>query len=176
MKQNTKKEMMSWVKAILFSLVLVIICRQFLFTPKEVFGESMEPTYETSDRVMVSKLSTIKRFDIITFHAPDADETYIKRVIGLPGDHVVMNNDVLSVNGKQYNEPYLADHKKGLPPGVNLTENFNIIVPHDQLFVLGDNRQVSKDSRIFGAIKENSVIGVVELRFFPLNKVSLTKK
>lgn len=170
-----KQELLSWVKPILFSIVLVFACRYFIFAPKEVLGESMEPTYKTSDRVMTSKLSTPKRFDIITFHAPDSDEDYIKRVIGLPGDHVVMHNDQLIINGKKYKEPYLKQIKRMLPIGEHLTGDFDEYVPKDQLFVLGDNRRVSKDSRIFGPIDADSVIGVVELRYYPFNKIGLTK-
>ncbi|WP_042348095.1 signal peptidase I [Bacillus massiliigorillae] len=175
MNEKIKQELLSWVKPILFALVLVFVCRYFIFTPKEVLGESMHPTYETSDKVMVSKLSTPKRFDIIIFHAPDSDEDYIKRVIGLPGDHVQMLNDQLLINGKKYNEPYLAENKKMIPAIDNLTENFDEYVPKDKIFVLGDNRRDSKDSRFFGAINSDSVVGVVELRYFPFNKISLTK-
>ena len=71
----------------------------------------MYPTFEDSNRVILNKISDVDRFDMIVFHAPDADENYIKRVIGLPGDTVEMKNDVLYINGKAYKEPYLKDSK-----------------------------------------------------------------
>ena len=130
----------------------------------------MEPTYHDHNRVVISKISSLEHFDKIVFHAPNADEDYIKRVIGLPGDTITMENDVLTINGEKYKEPYLDSNKAALPEGQKLTQDFEVSVPEGQLFVMGDNRANSMDSRIFGNIEENSVVGKVKFRFYPFNE------
>src|SRR3954469_25046316 len=101
-----KNETFEWVKSILGALVIAFIIRSFFFTPIVVDGESMNPTLQDKDRMVVTKIGEPKRFDIVVFHAPDGRD-YIKRVIGLPGDSIEYKNDVLYINGKAYNEPYL---------------------------------------------------------------------
>ncbi len=182
MKESTKKEIYSWVKSIAFAFIIAFICRQFLFTPITVFGESMEPTFQDQDRIVVSKTAKIQRFDVIVFDAPDIEgEHYIKRVIGLPGDRIEMKDDVLYINGEALEEPYLVENKKDNPLN-KLTEDFSLqdktgenIVPNDMLFVMGDNRLKSKDSRIFGLVPYASVIGEVKFRFFPLQEIGIPK-
>ncbi|MGE7780954.1 signal peptidase I [Peribacillus sp. NPDC097264] len=166
-----KKELFSWVKSVLIALIVVFICRQFLFVPVTVKGESMEPTYENNDRIVVTKFGNIEHFDMVVFHAPDAEKDYIKRVIGLAGDSVEMKDDVLYINGKQYKEPYVESKKEEIQSDENLTENFDVKVPKGTLFVMGDNRRHSWDSRRFGVIREDSLVGKVEFRFFPLNEL-----
>ncbi|MBU5212600.1 MULTISPECIES: signal peptidase I [Heyndrickxia] len=182
MKEKKKSELFSWIKSILLAVVIVLVCRYFVFTPSVVVGESMMPNLQDGNRIIVSKLSDIKRFDEIVFHAPDADEHYVKRVIGLPGDSIEMKDDVLYINGKAYKEPYLKENRKDLLPMQQLTEDFTLKektgkskVPKGYLFVLGDNRLVSKDSRYFGVIPMDSVIGKVKIRFWPLNEFDYFK-
>ncbi|WP_315906676.1 signal peptidase I [Priestia koreensis] len=176
------KELLSWVKAIVIAVVIAFLIRQFLFTPSLVKGESMMPNLQDGNRLIVSKISKIERYDEIIFHAPDANEEYVKRVIGLPGDTVEMKNDQLYINGKAVPEPYLKQKKSEQPEGTLLTEDFTLNslfgvekVPKDTLFVLGDNRPASKDGRIFGFIKKDSVVGEVKLRIWPLNKIGFPK-
>ncbi|HYK72585.1 MAG TPA: signal peptidase I [Pseudoneobacillus sp.] len=178
MKENTKKELISWMKSIIFALAIVFICRQFIFSPVTVQGESMLPTFEDDNKIIVSKMSKIEHFDMIVFHAPDSEENYIKRVIGLPGDQIEMKNDQLIINGKVYKEMYLSQNRQlASQNGMDrLTEDFGpITVPKDQYFVMGDNRLYSKDSRIFGTISSKSIIGEVKFRFFPINEVGNPK-
>ena len=166
-----KKELFSWVKSVLIAIIIVFICRQFLFVPVTVKGESMEPTYEKNDRIIVTKVGNIEHFDMVVFHAPDEEKDYIKRVIGLAGDSVKMKDDELYINGKRYKEPYVESKKEEIPSGENLTENFEVKVSKGTLFVMGDNRRNSWDSRRFGVIREDSLVGKVEFRFFPMNKL-----
>ncbi|WP_342604333.1 signal peptidase I [Peribacillus sp. FSL E2-0159] len=182
MKNDMKSEVFSWLKSILFALIIVFICQQFLFTPVTVKGESMEPTYENDDRIMVAKIGKPERFDMVVFYAPDAEENYIKRVIGLPGDSVEMKDDVLYINGKKYTEPYLKTKKREISPEENLTENFTLSdllgkskVPVGHLFVMGDNRRNSWDGRRFGFISEESLVGKVKFRIYPLNEMGMPK-
>lgn len=179
MPEKMKNEIYSWAKSIIIALVIVFICRNFLFSPETVKGESMVPTFQDNNRVIISKISQVKRFDLIVFNAPDSNSQYIKRVIGMPGDRIEMKNDRLYINGKSYNEPYV--NRPNIPTE-KVTEDFTLkeltgraTVPKGSLFVLGDNRLVSKDSRSFGYITENSVVGVVKFRYYPLQKISIPK-
>lgn len=182
MKKTTKKEIYSWIKSIIFAGVIAFICRYYIFSPSVVVGQSMMPNLQDGNRIIVSKLSDINRFDEIVFNAPDADEHYVKRVIGLPGDKVEMKNDTLYINGKAYSEPYLKKNKEEIPPMEKLTGDFTLkeitqknVVPKGYLFVLGDNRRVSKDSRVFGVIPMDSVIGKVKIRFWPFDEIKVFK-
>ena len=173
------QELYSLLKCFVFALIIVVICRNFLFSPSVVHGESMSPTFENGNKVILSKIGDIKQFDMIVFHAPDQDENYIKRVIGLPGDTVSMKDDVLYINGKAYTEAYLTKNKLESTT-LKLTGDFTLeeetgekTVPNDSLFVLGDNRLYSKDSRDFGFINDDSVIGKVVLRIYPLNEIGI---
>lgn len=180
MNQHIKRELYAWTKSILFALCIVFICRQFIFTPITVQGESMLPTFDDNNRVIVSKTSHIERFDMVVFHAPDAELNYIKRVIGVPGDQLEMIDDVLYINGKAYEEPYV---NRNTNSHINkVTGDFTLqeltgkkIVPKGYLFVLGDNRSKSNDSRIFGFISEDSMIGEVKFQFYPLKEIGIPK-
>lgn len=181
MKESTKKEVLSWVKTIGTMLIILIIIRSFLFTTISVNGDSMYPTFENKDRVIVSKISDIEHSDMVVFDAPDADAQYIKRVIGLPGDSIEMKDDTLYINGKEVEEPYLEENKKAVNPDI-LTDDFTVAeitgetkVPEGMLFVMGDNRVVSKDSRVFGFISQDSLIGEAVFRYYPFNKIGTQK-
>ncbi|WP_340084923.1 signal peptidase I [Siminovitchia sp. FSL H7-0308] len=174
MKESTKEEIVSWMKSLAFAVIITLVCRQFLFSPITVFGESMSPSFEDHDKVIISKTSKIQRFDVVVFDAPDNEnEHYIKRVIGLPGDSIEMKNDTLYINGKRFKEPYLTENKEN-NPFHKLTEDFSLQektgkakVPEQMLFVMGDNRLNSKDSRTFGLISYDAVIGEVKFRIYP---------
>ena len=181
MEKSATKELLSWIKSFFIAFIIVILVQKFLFSPTTVYGESMEPTFSDNDRIIIGKNTSIERFDIIVFDAPNSKEYYIKRVIGLPGDKVEMKNDELYINGKKYNEPYLDKIKKSHKYR-KITGDFTLeeltgktIVPKDSLFVLGDNRLVSYDSRQFGFISFDSVIGEVKFQFFPFNEIGIRK-
>ncbi|MBM7691431.1 signal peptidase I [Peribacillus deserti] len=85
MADNIKREVYSWGKSILFALFIVWFCRQFIFVPVSVQGESMVPTFDDKNKIIVAKISKIDHFDLVVFSSPVSDENHIKRVIGLPG-------------------------------------------------------------------------------------------
>lgn len=181
-KSNFMRELLSWVKTILIAIVIVVICRQFLFLPVTVSGSSMLPTFDDRNKIIVSKISEIEHFDNVVFQSPSTDVNYIKRVIGLPGDTLEIKNDILYINGKEHIETYLSENKDQLGTNETLTEDFTLKditgkskVPEGSLFVLGDNRQDSEDSREFGFISENSIIGEVKFRYFPLKEMGQPK-
>lgn len=182
MKKSTQQEIWMWVKTILWAVAIVLLLERFVFVPTVVQGVSMMPTLQDGNRLIVSKLGEIKRFDEIVFRAPDAPKNYVKRVIGLPGDTIVLKEDQLYINGMLTPEPYLDNSKKKLAVGDYLNDDFTLEmltgelrVPKGHLFVMGDNRPRSHDSREFGFIKTSSVIGQVEVRIWPLNKIGSTK-
>ncbi|MBM7620252.1 signal peptidase I [Bacillus tianshenii] len=168
---STKTEVFSWIKSLLAVVVLVIVCRQFLFTPVTVNGGSMSPTFQDNDRVMVLKMSEIEHFDMIVFEAPTSSDKHIKRVIGMAGDTLKVMNDRLYINDALVEEPYLEENKASSP--FALTEDFEVVVPEDCLFVMGDNRLSSGDSRLYGFVPKDNVFGEVKIRFYPLSGIGL---
>lgn len=175
-----KNELWEWTKALLIAVGLAAIIRYALFTPIVVDGFSMMPTLHNGDRMIVNKLSKSDRFDIVVFHAPEQKD-YIKRVIGLPGDTVEYKDDTLYINGKAYDEPYLDEYKKQTPDGP-LTEDFTLkevtgfkTVPEGELFVMGDNRRSSKDSRHIGTISKDQVIGETKFIYWPIKDIRVVK-
>lgn len=170
---------------IIFAAALFVtqLLLKYVIANEEVFGPSMEPNFEQGDRLIAFRHAKIKRNDVVIIKAPDAPgEFYIKRVIGLPGDSVAVKNNELYINGKKTAQPYLQKSfvdqytNNGLP----FTANFTLQqilgvskVPKGEYFVLGDNRPVSKDSRYFGFVKQDGVVGVVKLRYWPLNKFKI---
>lgn len=190
----TKKEIISnivWFGGLILFLTLM---RLYVFSPVIVSGDSMNPTMVNKERVISLKNKEIKRFDIVTFPAPDApNKNYIKRVIGLPGDKVEYKDDVLYINGEALEEPYLAESKKKpdeLRWGLPLTQDFELqrliddkgqplftsdTVPEGEYFVMGDNRQNSKDSRMIGTIKKENIMGDVWFSFWPPKKMGFVK-
>lgn len=179
---NLKKEIVSYIKIIVITAVVVFGCKQFLFAPIKVQGASMYPTYHDKDIIIVSKTSKIERFDQIVFQSPVEDELYIKRVIGLPGDKVEMKDDVLYVNGKAYKEDYV-NRQTDDPNQLRITENFTLEqlvnekeVPKGMYFVLGDNRLKSSDSRHYGLISEDAVYGESKLILYPFSHFHIGSK
>ncbi|MFF5994631.1 signal peptidase I [Lysinibacillus sp. KU-BSD001] len=183
-KNMIKKEIISWLNAIGAAILLTVVLRYFICTPILVDGASMLPTINSGDRVIVNKIgpkiSQYDRFDVIVFRV-DEDTNYIKRIIGLPGDHIEYKNDELFINGEKFEEHYLEGHKVALADEDILTEDFNLqecleeeIVPEECYFVLGDNRKSSMDSRNerVGFVPREQIIGTVDVVVWPLHHLS----
>lgn len=172
------KEIREWVVAILIAVIVVIVIRMFLFVSFSVDGDSMDPTLEDNDRVVVNKfiysLTDIAHGDVIVFNSQE-ESAYVKRVIGVPGDHIEMINKVVYLNGEPLEENYVSYD------GESYMDNFTLsqlgveeeVIPEGQYLVLGDNRPISRDSRDFGLISEDDIIGEVQLRFWPLNEIAI---
>ncbi|NCF75256.1 MAG: signal peptidase I [Xanthomonadaceae bacterium] len=167
------------IKAIVISLVIIIPIRYFLIQPFYVKGASMEPTFNNHDYLIVNEIeyrfSSPKRGDIIVFRYPgDKREYFIKRIIGLPNERVkIENNKVFIYNNKfpkgvEINEKYL--NEKDIKKNADTTLNGN------EYFVLGDNRNNSFDSRFFGTVSKDLIIGKVWLRGWPFNNVKIFKE
>lgn len=164
---------LEWVVLIVAALLVALVIKTFLFQAFYIPSESMVPTLQVGDRVLVNKLSydlhDVHRQDVVVFKAPKAAETgdiedLVKRVIGLPGDTVEARDGKVYVNGTVLSEPYL-------PAGTQTTNLPPTTVPPGYMFVMGDNREASKDSRIFGPVKESAIVGRVFVRIWPLSRI-----
>lgn len=181
--KKEKNELWEWMKALLIAFAIAACIRYFLFTPIVVDGDSMMPTLVDGDRMIVNKIGyTIgepERFDIVVFHAPEGKD-YIKRVIGLPGDTIEYIDDQLYINGEAYAEPYLDQYKAEITDG-SLTGDFTLqdieptidVIPEGHVFVMGDNRRYSKDSRHIGIVNQKKIIGDTSIVFWPLSEIKI---
>ena len=169
---------------IAIALGIAFLIKSFLFQAFYIPSESMKPTLNVGDRVLVNKLSDDpSRGDIVVFEAPERAqsggiEDLVKRVIGLPGETVTADADgTVVVDGRRLNEPYLTagtlTNFSDVAPGCGAPAGgeAGCVVPSDHLLMLGDNRQFSKDSRVFGPIAEDTIVGRVFVRIWPLSDI-----
>jgi signal peptidase I len=162
------------IQILVLALVLAFVIRTFVAEPRFIPSESMLPTLEIGDRTIVEKLSYYshppQHGDIIVFVPPQqlqaqgygTDQAFIKRVIGLPGDTVAVRQGRVYVNDRLTIEPYIAE-----PPNYAMSP---IVVPAGQLFVMGDNRNNSNDSHVWGFLPQGNIIGHACFRFWPLER------
>lgn len=197
-EKSWMREMMEWVVCIGIALIVAVIIRYFVFTPTLVKQTSMTPTIQDGERVIINRLVrtfnlSLHRGDIITFEEPDyvdydlaeakyydrtnlwdnfthnfleiGKRSFIKRIIGLPGDEILIEDGAVYVNGRRTAEVYLngiQTPRKG--------EFYDLTVPEGHIFVMGDNRSGSTDSRALGCIPLDKVEGRVVYRFWPLSR------
>ncbi|WP_099157245.1 signal peptidase I [Virgibacillus ndiopensis] len=171
------------ISVVLFAVVLAIVFRTVLFASYVVDGKSMEPTLYDGNLLMVNKviydLKNVDHFDVIVFHA-NKREDYVKRVIGLPGDEIKYKDDKLYINGEYVKEEFLDPFKKASKASP-LTDDFTLKgvtgsakVPEGKLFVMGDNRENSLDSRSFGFISVDQLVGKVDIKYWPITQAQLS--
>ena len=167
--------------------IVVVLIRTFIITPITVVGDSMYPTLKNNELLLLSKISyklhDIDRFDVVVIKE---DDWIIKRVIGLPGEIVSYENNLLYIDGLVVDDEYANGRTKDFNLNdiciAGLTneyiDKFDCPfekIPEGYYLVLGDNRGISKDSRSVGLIKEDEIKGKAVIRFWPLNKISIVK-
>jgi signal peptidase I len=158
------------VETVVLSLVIFLLIRQVVQNYR-IESHSMQPNFQEGQFILVNKLAyklgTPERGEVIVFHNPrNTDEDYIKRVIGLPGDTVEIRNEQVFINNQPLDEPFAK--------GAYTDPNFApVVVAPNQLFVMGDNRGNSQDSRVIGAISEDLVVGQAWLRVWPFSVFGL---
>ncbi len=178
---------MDMLETIVFVGAMFIVVNYYILQPSQVRGSSMLPTLHDNDRIFVSrvtyKLRKPERGDIVVLNSPENKEIeFVKRVIGIPGDTIEIANCKppfrtecdLVVNDQTLDEKYIKD-KTQLYENSIYQEGQPLTVPEENVFVMGDNRTGSLDSRIFGPIPEDSIIGVVFFRYFPSSTVGMIK-
>lgn len=173
-KNGWAAELWDWVKTIAIAFVIMVLLNMFVFNLSTVKGESMQPTLTASERLFINKVvyrfAEPKHGDVIVLKdpsdGPDKKEFLVKRIVGVPGDTIEVKNQKLYVNGVPQEEKYtdVPIEDPGFKP-VKLEEG--------RYFVMGDNRHLgkSKDSRMFGSVKESDIVGRAEFIFWPLSEI-----
>jgi signal peptidase I len=168
-----------WVVILAGALGMALVIKAFLLQAFYIPSPSMVPTLDVRDRVLVNKLSyhvhDIHRGDIVVFKRPplEADvkiKDLIKRVVALPGETIEARDGHLLIDGRVLNEPYLSNEARGAMNAVTMAPQK---IPAGHYFVMGDNRGNSKDSRFFGPIAKNLIVGRAFIRVWPLSKINL---
>jgi signal peptidase I len=182
MRSGIWAEVRLLMRDLLFALMFATLVVVFVVQPVKVEGTSMLPRLHDGERIFVNKLiyykwpelrkygwPALERGDVIVFWPPkDPDKSYVKRIIGLPGETVEMRNGRIVVNGQELTEPYLDPHlnasQQNLPP---------VQVAQHYYFVMGDNRDNSSDSRHWGLVPEKYIYGKALFRYWPLSDASM---
>lgn len=169
MQKNAKSELIDWIKSFVLALAIVLFIKFFLFDIIPIENVSMQPTLYERDRVFLNivqyRLMKPGYSDVVIFTPPvDKESFYIKRVIGLPGETISIKGGYVYINDKKLDEQYL-------PAGTITDGNLTLKIPEDCVFVMGDNRGDSQDSREFGPISIKSIKGHAQFRVFPFNKL-----
>ncbi len=155
-----------WLRDLIISAGVSILIITFLYQPVRVEGTSMLPGLEDHDRLFINKfvyhIESIQRGDIVVFHYPrDPAKSYIKRVIGLPGDRIWIGDGHVWVNGVELKESYVPDLYRD---SRSMAET---VIPDDSYFVMGDHRSISSDSREFGAVERDLIYGKAVFVYWP---------
>ena len=178
MNKKCKDEIIDWIKAICVSGTIAIFIN-LVAQPTMVSGQSMHPTLKNNDYLFINRLAykshMPERGNVIVFKADlsgnnsSPKKNLVKRVIALPGEHLIIKDNNVYINGKHLNEDYLVD--------VYTDGDIDIIVPDNHIFAMGDNRENSDDSRqsYIGAISLDDVVGEVSIRIFPFDKIGKIK-
>lgn len=144
-------------------VVVVIIIRSFIMTPIKVSGASMDDTLADGEVMILNRLGKIEREKIVVINEDfEGEEVIIKRIIGLPGEKIKCTDGVVFINGEKYDDKY----------AYGITSDFaEIILKDDEYFVMGDNRIISKDSRVLGPVKEKYIEGTTNIVIFPFKEI-----
>jgi signal peptidase I len=160
----------AWVRDLVVSVVIAGVVIVFLYQPVKVEGTSMMPRLVDQERIFINKfvyqIEAIERGDVIVFRYPyDETKSYIKRVIGLPGDEVAMVNGEVFINGEKLDEPYLIDEYR------DRQDHPAMVVPESEYYVLGDRRNSSNDSRVWGPVPRNFIYGKAVFVYWPVDRL-----
>jgi signal peptidase I len=181
-KSSRTRSIIEWVVVIGGALIVALLIKAFLVQAFYIPSESMVPTLKIGDRVLVNKLSydlhDVNRGDLIVFERPpgETDESVkdlIKRVVGLPGDQIVIKDNSVYINGTQLDESYLPEGTLTKQGRLDCVDATPCVVPDDSIWVMGDNREHSYDSRYFGPIEQDTIVGRAFLRIWPLGSIGL---
>ncbi len=164
----------SWMRDLFFSISISLFIILFVYQPVKVEGGSMEPGLQDQERIFINKLAyrleDIHRGDIVVFRYPrDPRKSFIKRVVGLPGDRVRVLDGHVYLNGRFTPEPYVPEEY------LDARSYPEFKVPEDSYYVLGDHRSMSNDSRDFGAVPRPNIYGKAVFGYWPIDKLGLLR-
>ena len=175
-KRSVVGAILHWMRDLVFSVVLAIIVILFLYQPVKVEGTSMMPTLDDQERIFINKFvyrlhfGNIDRGDTVVFWFPqDPSKSYIKRVIGVPGDRIEVDRGTVIVNGRALVEDYVPAEFR------DQTSLSARTIPEDEYFVLGDHRSSSNDSRSWGMVPRRYIYGKAVFIYWPFEKMGLLK-
>ncbi len=169
-KQKTKKgPLRDFAETVLIALVIALLIRTFIFQPFYVPTTSMVPTLKVNDRIIVNEIGlrfgSVERGDVMVFKYPlDPELNYVKRIIGMPGDTLEIREHGVYINGELLEEPYLPEDFSYSPFGP-------VDVPQGSFFTMGDNRPFSQDSRSWGFVPEENMVGEAVLIYWPFSSM-----
>ncbi len=163
-----------WLRDLLISAGISVLIITFLYQPVRVEGTSMLPRLEDHDRLFINKfvyhIESIQRGDVVVFHYPrDPQKSYIKRVIGLPGDRVWIDRGQVWVNGAELYETYVPDRYR------DSRSMAELVIPEDSYFMMGDHRSISSDSREFGPVERELIYGKAVFVYWPARDAGVVR-
>lgn len=172
------------IETVVIALSIFLVIYLFLLQPHQVNGQSMVPNFQNGEYLLTDKISykigTPKRGDVVVFHAPDSANCpkgtgcdFIKRVLGLPGESIEVKDDGIWVNGEKLNEPYIPEEFDTIAG--QYTRNRIVTLGPNEYFVSGDNRPYSSDSRAWGPITKDLIVGRAFFRYWPINAAGMIK-
>ena len=164
----------SWIRDLALSIGVSAFIIIFLYQPVRVEGTSMLPNLEDQDRLFINKMAfrvgDVERGDVVVFQYPrDHTKSYIKRVIGLPGDRVTIDHGRVFVNGRPLSEPYVPARFTDDRSQPEMT------IPTNEYFVMGDHRSISSDSRDFGPVERDLIYGKAAFVYWPMDQAGVVR-
>ena len=176
MKKKTKRSSLKYFSLyILGSSIITIFAFTYLFFPYKISGNSMEPAINNGERIIISKTfsrTALQRFDIIVFRNPELKRKIVKRIIGLPGELFGIIKGGIYINRKKIKLPFTKKSGDVIFNSLNFSQ---IKIPDNSYFTLGDNRNHSIDSRTFGPVTLNSILGKAIFKYWPLSNLGKIK-
>jgi len=168
------------IQIVIFAVSIFLFVYLLIMQPHKINGESMETNFHNGEYILTEKITydfnKPKQGDVIVFKAPpDGHDEYIKRIIGLPGDTVMVQNCKVYVNGQKLNETSYLAETVCTNPGTFATEGLTLTVPANNYFLLGDNRPHSLDGRYFGFINKDKFTGRAWVIYWPLGNAGVVK-
>lgn len=164
------------VEVVVPAIILFLVIKTFFLESRFVPSPSMVPTIQVHDRFLLNKTAywfkTPERYQIVIFKPParaGAKDDFVKRIIGLPGETIKVYKGVVYINEKPLDEPYIT------PDRASVGEFSSFIIPDDHVFVMGDNRNNSQDSRYWGSLPIDNIKGEAWWRFWPVNRIGTVK-
>ncbi len=164
-----RRELRVWARDLLLALGLAMVIIVFLYQPVKVEGTSMAPLLSDQERIFINKFvysfTPIERGDVVVFWYPlDRSKSFIKRVVGLPGEMIEIRQGRVFANGKGLDEPYVPSQY------ADFTTYGPVRVPRDEYFVMGDHRVSSNDSRVFGSVPNRYIYGKAVFAYWPVER------